>query len=242
MFLDDALVAVSGIAVFAQALLGLLVTTRPPSEDRRIWYECAFGLIGTIGLVAIVWGGFRTVQSSSHVEQSLGRIETKDAAAADQLSRIAAALKVNPNQSAEALAEEILKRLPTGPWNLSDAQTTALGGLLDAVPTKDRFPVTCHDLPSNNQSRTFCGSLAGAFIAHGWSASTTDDFRVNPNVVGVHIAVSTRIKSVQDIPSNVQLLMKILTEAGIMQSPQFDKAWDTDPTSADVVVGAKATN
>ena len=75
MVLDYTLVIVSGLAVFAQAMLGLLVTTRPPSEQRRIRYEAAFAVIGIIGLAAIICGGIRTLQSSSHIEKSIGHIE-----------------------------------------------------------------------------------------------------------------------------------------------------------------------
>jgi hypothetical protein len=76
---DYALIVVSGIAVFAQAMLGLLVTTRTPSETRRIYYEISFGIIGAIGLVAIIWGGFRTAQMQANINNGIGSIRSGQA-------------------------------------------------------------------------------------------------------------------------------------------------------------------
>jgi hypothetical protein len=74
--LDYILIVISGLTVFAQAMLGLLVTTRPPSEKRRIYYEVAFGVLGIIGCAAIIWGGIRANQSSNALNINIVGIKT----------------------------------------------------------------------------------------------------------------------------------------------------------------------
>jgi len=76
MLIDYVLSSLSGICLFATSFLALLVTTRPPSENRRIFYEVAFGLIGTVGVGAIILGGIRTAATSNKLEYHVGRIDT----------------------------------------------------------------------------------------------------------------------------------------------------------------------
>lgn len=120
MTLDSFLIIGVGTASFGQTLLGLLVTTRPPSEMRRLYYEVVFGVLGLAGLCCAIWGGMRSGKSADSVETSLGAIASAQNGSEQQLTRIANALALNPNQSAEALANEILKRLPSAVWHLDE--------------------------------------------------------------------------------------------------------------------------
>jgi hypothetical protein len=76
MLLDYVLTVVSGACLFANSFLALIVTTRPPSERRRVYYEVAFGVLGTIGVVAVIWGGIRTAVTNNHVEAGVKHTET----------------------------------------------------------------------------------------------------------------------------------------------------------------------
>ncbi|MDB5498270.1 MAG: hypothetical protein JWP28_2301 [Phenylobacterium sp.] len=74
--LDYVLIVIAGMAMFLQAGLGLVVTTRPPSEKRRVWYEAAFVTVGAIGVVAIVWGGIRTARTSDAIQSGIKRVQS----------------------------------------------------------------------------------------------------------------------------------------------------------------------
>lgn len=104
--LDYGLIIVSGIAVFAQAVLGLLVTTRPPSEERRLRYEISFIAIGFIGVAAIVWGGVRTAQTSSRIEYGVGEIEQLGAANNGTLHNVYVALSDQRKYLQERFADQ----------------------------------------------------------------------------------------------------------------------------------------
>jgi hypothetical protein len=84
---DYALVAIAGLAVFGQSLLGLLVTTRPPAEERRKFYEIGFAAVGLVGLVAVIIGGIRTVQTSSHIETGITTIGVESASTRAKLAQ-----------------------------------------------------------------------------------------------------------------------------------------------------------
>ena len=76
MTLDYALAVVSGVCLFTTSFLALLVTTRPPSKNWRIYYEAAFGFIGVVGVGAVIWGGIRTAINGDKVEYYVDRIDT----------------------------------------------------------------------------------------------------------------------------------------------------------------------
>jgi hypothetical protein len=84
---DYVLIVVAGMAMLSQAILGLLVTTRPPSEQRRLWYEMAFSAIGIIGVGAVVWGGVRTAETSNYIKFGVSHIEQMGVATGDLLKR-----------------------------------------------------------------------------------------------------------------------------------------------------------
>jgi hypothetical protein len=87
VLLDYVLIVIAGMAMFAQAVLGLLVTTRPPSERRRIWYEIAFIAIGFAGVGAVVWGGVRTDETSNYLRYGVTHIEQMGVASSVLLER-----------------------------------------------------------------------------------------------------------------------------------------------------------
>lgn len=94
--LDYILIVVAGIAMFAQAMMGLLVTTRPPSIQKRIWYEIGFSVVGFLGVSAVVWGGVRTAETSNYIQYGVTHIEQMDIASSTiikQQSDMVTALK-----------------------------------------------------------------------------------------------------------------------------------------------------
>jgi hypothetical protein len=65
--LDVLLLTVAGVCQLALAYLGFRVAARPPKKPQRPILEIAFGAIGIIGFVAIVWSGIRssTIQEAT---------------------------------------------------------------------------------------------------------------------------------------------------------------------------------
>ena len=99
--LDYGLIVVAGVAVFSQAMLGLLVTTRPPSEARRIYYEWAFGIIGAVGVIAVIWGGIRTAQTQSHIDAGIGTIQHGQGELPDRVMGLMAKLMGVPSKNGQ---------------------------------------------------------------------------------------------------------------------------------------------
>lgn len=99
--LDYTLITVAGVAVFAQALLGLLVTTRPPSEQRRIWYEISFGVLGAVGLVAVIWGGIRTAETQTRIDTNMQAIQSGQQALPNKVIGVMARLMGVPSKNGQ---------------------------------------------------------------------------------------------------------------------------------------------
>jgi hypothetical protein len=78
--LDYGLVIIGALTIAAQAILGLLVTTRPPPIIKRVRYEIAFVGIAVIGALAIVVGAIRGLDSQTALQDKVGALnKTEDA-------------------------------------------------------------------------------------------------------------------------------------------------------------------
>ncbi|HEX3431348.1 MAG TPA: hypothetical protein VHT03_10715 [Rhizomicrobium sp.] len=69
--LDYILIGVSALALALQAVLGVLVSTRPPPLARRIYFEIGFVVIAVIGGLAVVIGAVRGLDSQSHLQNTV---------------------------------------------------------------------------------------------------------------------------------------------------------------------------
>lgn len=214
--LDYILIVIAGLAVFAQALLGLLVSTRPPSEQRRIRYEVAFVIIGIVGLISVVWSGIRTVNSSSHVETTLSNIQTNETESSKQLQRLADALHLNHNQSAQALADEIIARLdsqiaPLKQRHLEAPQTSEMSAAAKAMcPIKPGIPVTANN--SNHEAQVYASEFVNVLKGAGCDANLDLPIPgLKPDFKGIAIGVRDK----DNISPGAISLAKVLTRAQV---------------------------
>lgn len=146
--LDYGLIIVSGIAVFAQAVLGLLVTTRPPSEERRLRYEISFIAIGFVGVAAIVWGGVRTAQTSSRIEYGVAEIEQLGAANSGTLHDVYGALSAQRKYLQERFADQ-------------DQRLRQTKAAITLVPTPHAIAAGMPKLRASNQKSSTDSTFSG---------------------------------------------------------------------------------
>ena len=191
------------------------------NNSRARW---GFGAITVVGVLLIVWSGIRNGQSSSEVSKQLSGIST-------EITRIASAAKVNPNQSMNDLANDIIKRLSPPVWNLTDNQKQELIRYLDSIPSSERFRFEIGSIPSNSQSTIFMSDLVSLFNSANWNVSGTNDFSIRPDIVGLYIGCADPEKP----PEAAKKLMVILNYTGIAAGYGSDPQYSGD--NFELIVG-----
>jgi hypothetical protein len=226
------------LLVVAIALSALAwCTAAKQEEDSTIQASHSLDLEGKIGnlngqLAAIT-------QSNKKQEEQLSKVASQNTELQGSMAKIAGAANLNPNQSAERLADEIIKRLPGAPWHLTDDEKSRFGGILDAVSVSDRFPIDVEALIGSNQSQMYKDDLGGVIHLHNWEITGGVDTSIKADLEGLYIAIKEGT-SEQTIPLDDVAIANMLNSAGI----KFGFA--TFPTIPDkgvkLLIGTKWTN
>jgi hypothetical protein len=186
------------------AVAGVLISIETPKvESTRGRWAIRGGLIAFGILVSVVTAW----------QQKISRDDSAEVKVA--LVSIADALKIKGSSSAQEIAQEILKKLPSGEWHLSVEEREKLGRALEAVPQADRFTVDVHALIGSSQSQMFKDDLAIAIDAHGWKATGGVDTGVRSDLVGLYIIVKPEVKTEKDLPKEAVAFGKLLRQAGV---------------------------
>jgi hypothetical protein len=130
------------------SILGLIGVRTMISKRWIVLLICASIVITIVGW----WTAARQEKDSTELKLAIGT-----------------AVKVDPNSSAQALAEELLRKLAE--WHLTEKERQQLGAELDAIPENDRFPINIQALIGSNQSQMYKDDLACVFGANRWSVS-----------------------------------------------------------------------
>jgi hypothetical protein len=75
MGFDLLLILTIGLTQLGMSVIGIWWTFRPPRPDRHWIAAAAFGVVGVVGLGAVIWAGVRSNESSNQVEGRVVRIE-----------------------------------------------------------------------------------------------------------------------------------------------------------------------
>jgi hypothetical protein len=186
------------------AIAGVFVSVENPllASQRAQWAARA-GLLAIGLLVSVIIA----------VQQNHSRNETAEIKGL--LATIADAVKVDRNSSAQSLAAEILKKLPSAEWRLTDEQKQKLGEILDSAPEQSRFPIDVRTLTGSTQSQMYKDDLANVFHDHHWQVYGGVDTAIRPDLVGLYIAISPEVKTEQDVPPNARILARIFEQSNI---------------------------
>lgn len=225
MFIDICILV--GITI-CQAATGYWAFHMSVDNGRARW---GFAAITLIGIGFVIWSGIRGEQSSDSIANGISSIQ-------GQLTRIATAANVNPNQSASALANEIIKKLSNPTWYLTDDEKHKLGAEIDDVPQNQRFPLVVAGIPSSTASLTLMADIVTLFTEHHWDASSTQDFDINPGFVGFAIAISSTIKTQSQVPSGVGILTNIFQKSGL-GTPQIGYLPGLSGNQVELIIGLK---
>ncbi|MGH7456000.1 MAG: hypothetical protein ACRENG_31895 [bacterium] len=141
--------------------------------------------------------------------------EKESAELGASIKRIADYVNINSNQSAQALADEILKKFPAADWHLTEEERQKLGIELDAISEHDRFQINIQALIGSTQSQMYKDDLAIVIHDHHWSVSGGVDLGLRPDLIGLFVAFSPEVKNDQEIPLNAITLANILKRSGI---------------------------
>jgi hypothetical protein len=186
------------------AIAGVFVSVENPLlPSLRAQWAARAGLLA-IGLLVSV---------TIAVQQNHSRNETAEIKR--MLATIADAVKVDRNGSAQSLAAEILKKLPSAEWRLTDAQKQKLGEILDSAPEQSRFSIDVRALTGSAQSQMYKDDLAHVFHDHHWQVAGGDDAGMRSDLVGLYIALSPEVKTEQDVPPNARILARIFEQSNI---------------------------
>jgi uncharacterized protein YdbL (DUF1318 family) len=177
--------------------------------------------------------------SNKAQEDQLGTLATQNKNLQETLSKIANAANLNPNQSAETLANEIIKRLPGAPWHLTDDEKTKLGNIFDSAPTDSHFPIDVEALIGSTQSQMYKDDLATTIHLHHWDVTGGVDTSIKADLEGLYIAVKDGTTK-ETLPPDVVVMANMLNSAGI----KF--GFGTYPSVPDkgvkLLIGTKWTN
>jgi hypothetical protein len=132
----------------------------------------------------------------------------------ENLRTIAREVKAPLGGTAQELANEIIKRLPSSDWHLTKSQKTKLSTILKSSKS-DRFPINIQALIGSVQSQMYKDDLAIIFHDKGWEVSGGVDTGLRPDLLGLYIAISPEITKDEDLPVNAKGLADILTRADI---------------------------
>jgi len=187
------------------AILGVLVSLETPHlESHKAKWGVRAGLVIFGILVSVI----------TWVQQKNSRDET--GTIRSLLGTIADAVKVDRNNSAQGLAEEILKRLPSTEWHLEQNQKQKLGEILDSAPAQARFLVDIRALIGSTQSQMYKDDLANLFSSHNWQVTGGVDAGLRSDLVGLYIAISPEIKTGEEIPISARVLAGIFQQSNIV--------------------------
>jgi hypothetical protein len=144
------------------------------------------------------------------------------------------AINIYINEQAEKLS---------GPgWHLTTTQHENFVKAIDAVPMKDRFPVTISDLWASTQSQSMASEIAEIFQSHQWQASVRLDTSLRPDIIGINIVFNplSLMRKDKDLPFHGEDMAIILQKAGI------PFGWGAIPTfddnSVELAIGSRPPN
>lgn len=124
-------------------------------------------------------------------------------------------------------------------WHLTEFEKIALGSAFDEVPKEDRFQIHILCLPDAG-SRTYVEDFAKIIIDHDWPKPSANCLfsDVRPDLVGLYVGVSPKLKDkkLEEMPKNLQTLVKILQTAHIPSQWALDKN-DAKEEDFSLVVG-----
>jgi uncharacterized protein YdbL (DUF1318 family) len=177
--------------------------------------------------------------SNKKQEDELGNLAVQNKSLEETLAKIANAANLNPNQSAETLANEIIKRLPGAPWHLTDDEKTKLGNVFDSAPTDNRFLIDVEALIGSNQSQMYKDDLASVIQLHHWDVTGGVDTSIKADLEGLYIAVKEGTTA-QTLPPEAATMANILKGAGIKFG--FGTFPNVPEKGVKLIVGTKWTN
>jgi hypothetical protein len=139
--------------------------------------------------------------------------EKDSAALRDDIRKVAERLKIDQvDQSATALAAEILRRLPQSSV-LTEDEKSRLAKVLDGVPQDKRFPVriNCPD-----SAAMYANAMAKLFNDHGWKAHPSCNFLIVSSSYGIGFGLSDDVLSGK-LPASqsATALMRLFDQANI---------------------------
>jgi hypothetical protein len=188
------------------AIAGVIVSLETPfleSRSQRTVWAARAGLFA-FGLL---------VSALIAVQQSYLRHEAAEVTGL--LGTLADAAKVDRSGSAQGITEQILKKLPSTDWHLTDEQKQKLGQILDSAPEQSRFPIDVRALAGSTQSQKYQDELAGVFQDHHWPVTAAADPGMSADLAGLTIALSPDVKTAQDVPPNARILASVFEQSNI---------------------------
>jgi hypothetical protein len=188
------------------AIAGIIVSLETPfleSRSQRTVWAARAGLFA-FGLL---------VSALIAVQQSYLRHETAEVT--ELLGTLADAAKVDRSGSASSITEQILQKLPSTDWHLTDEQKQKLGQILDSAPDQSRFPIDVRAASGSKQSQVYQDELANVFQTHRWSVTAAVDPAIRSDLVGLTIALSPDVKTAQDVPPNARILASVFEQSNI---------------------------
>jgi hypothetical protein len=182
--------------------------------------SCAFACCVAVFAVRemISEGKFRLLMMAAIVIGIFGwktaaQQEKDSAMLRNDIRRVAERLKIDQgDQSAAALAAEILRRLPQ-PSVLTEDEKSRLGKALEGIPGDKRFPVI---IGCPLSAALYANMVAKLFSDHGWKATPSCTFLITASSYGIGFGFSDDVLSGKLPPSrSATVLMNLFDQAKI---------------------------